>query len=65
MSVTELEKAIARLPEKDFSILAKWFEEYRADKWDRQIEADAASGKLDQLLKKADEAIDAGLSTPL
>ena len=65
MSVIELEKAIASLPEEEFSKLAKWFEEYMADKWDRQIEEDAKTGKLDTLLKQVGAEIDAGLSKPL
>lgn len=65
MSVLELEQAIAQLPAEDLSRLAQWFEEFMADEWDRQIERDAAAGKLDHLVRKADEAIDAGQFTPL
>ena len=65
MSVIELEKAIADLPREQLSQFAKWFQEYMADEWDRQIEKDAAAGKLDHILKKVDEDIAAGRSKPL
>jgi hypothetical protein len=42
-----------------------WFEEFLADQWDRQIEADAAAGKLDHLAKKADEDFEADRCTEL
>jgi hypothetical protein len=65
MSLIELEQAIAGLPEKEFSKLAEWFEEYLAEKWDRQIEADAKSGRLDHLAKKADDAFEKDECIPL
>ncbi|HEY0265534.1 MAG TPA: hypothetical protein VGC16_02205 [Rhizomicrobium sp.] len=54
MSVEELEKAIAELPPEKLAQLRAWFEQFAADEWDRQIEADIKAGKLDAL---ADEAI--------
>jgi hypothetical protein len=65
MSVTELETAIAGLSKQERSQLAKWFQEYMADEWDRQIEEDVKAGRLDHLLKQVDGDIDAGLSKPL
>jgi hypothetical protein len=57
MSVIELEQAISRF--------AEWFEEFRADEWDKQIERDVAAGKLDHIIRKVDEAIAAGHCKPL
>ena len=65
MSVQELEAEVARLSADDMRKFAQWFEEFRADAWDRQIEADIASGKLDHLAKKADQDFESGRCTPL
>ena len=65
MNVLELEQAIRQLPAEELSQFSKWFEEFMADEWDKQIERDVAAGKLDHLLKKADEDFEAGLSKPL
>lgn len=65
MSVQELEQAISQLPAEELSRFAEWFEEFMADEWDKQIERDVASGKFDKIIRKVDEDIDAGRSTPL
>ncbi|MEM8559021.1 MAG: hypothetical protein AAGG50_14465 [Bacteroidota bacterium] len=65
MSVQELEAAIAKLPPDQLAALAEWFDEYRADEWDRQIEADAKAGRLDALVAEAQEDIAAGRIRPL
>jgi hypothetical protein len=54
--IEELEMAITSLPEEDYSQLRRWFLERDWEKWDREIEADAESGKLDFLLQEAAEA---------
>ena len=48
-SVVEIEQAIVELSPKDFVELGQWFDEQRNRKWDRQIQEDASSGKLDSL----------------
>ena len=65
MSVEELESAIARLTPDEFSRLAAWFAEYDAERWDRQIEADQRSGRLDQAIQRVRDDIAAGRSKPL
>ena len=60
MSVQEIETAITQLPTPELSQLAAWFEEYQADLWDRQIEADARAGRLDNLGAQADQEFEAG-----
>ena len=52
LNVNEIKKAIESLPEKDFIQLRQWFSEKDWKKWDRQIEADVAAGKLDFLVKE-------------
>jgi hypothetical protein len=65
MSVVELEQAVSSLPPRDFVEFSKWFEEFAADQWDKQIESDVAAGKLDHLASKADDAYNAGHCTAL
>jgi hypothetical protein len=42
----EVELAIKQLPEGEIRDLAKWLQDYLDEMWDRQIEADLASGKV-------------------
>lgn len=65
MSVPELEESVAHLSRDELSAFAKWFEEYLADEWDRQIEEDARAGRLEAAMRKADEDFEAGRCTPL
>ena len=65
MSVHELESEVTRLSKPDLAAFVQWFEDFIADSWDKQIEADAASGKLDHLAKQADAQFEAGRCTPL
>ena len=65
MSVQELEAAVAKLKPDDLARFAAWFEDFQADEWDRQIEADAEAGKLDGLLAEAEADIAAGRVRPL
>ena len=53
----EIEAAIKQLPEGDVRKLASWLQTYVNEKWDRQIESDFASGKLDALIAKAEADI--------
>ena len=45
--------------------MLRWLEQYKEDDWDRQISADAASGKLDFLAKEASQAKQYGKLKPL
>ena len=65
MGVKEIELAITQLPTEDLAELAAWFAEYTAAMWDKQIEHDLETGRLDALLKEVDEEYEAGLSKPL
>ncbi len=60
MSVQQLETAVVKLNENELSRFGKWFDEYRAEAWDRQIERDAKSGRLDALISEAQADIAAG-----
>ena len=54
--IEELEMAVSSLPEEDYSQFRQWFLQRDWEAWDRQIEADAKSGKLDFLAQEASEA---------
>ncbi len=65
MGIKEIEKAITQLPAEDLDRLLGWLEDYHAQMWDRQIEEDLESGRLDVVLAEADREYGAGLSRPL
>ncbi|MEM9352184.1 MAG: hypothetical protein AAGA92_04150 [Planctomycetota bacterium] len=65
MSIQELEDAIRQLSQEEFAQLAHWIDEYRAEQWDREIEADAGSGRLDEAAQRADADFDSGRCKPL
>ena len=48
-TVTEIEHAIQKLTPKEIKAVADWLQEFREEVWDRQIEADAKTGRLDKL----------------
>ena len=61
----QIEKFVRDLPPEEFDTFARWFEELIADRWDRRIERDSASGKLDALADAALAAFRKGDSRPL
>ena len=56
MHIEQLQKEIDILSDEEFMKLRRWFAEKDWERWDRQVEADAESGKLDFLLKEAEVA---------
>ena len=48
-----LEEQIKALSPEELAELRAWFVERDAEHWDRQIERDAASGKLDEPFEKS------------
>ncbi len=65
MSLEEFESEVTRLSKPDLAAFSQWFEEFAANLWDKQIETDIASGKLNHRGRQADEHFDAGRCTPL
>jgi hypothetical protein len=61
----EIERQIAELDATETKALREWFERRDSEVWDRQIEADAKSGKLDRLAERALEDHRSGRSTEL
>jgi hypothetical protein len=56
-TLLEIEAAIKQLPESDVRKLAAWLQTYLDETWDRQIEEDLTSGKLDNLIAQAEADI--------
>ena len=65
MSIQEIENAVAKLSPEELSVFLGWFEEFVADQWDRQIERDAAAGRLNEVLERAKKHRKAGHCTQL
>jgi hypothetical protein len=65
MDIKEIESAIAQLPSSELAELAKWFEEFHAQVWDEQLEQDVKAGRLDGLLKQAEQDFEQGQCEPL
>lgn len=65
MDVKEIESAIARLPPSELAELARWFEEFQARAWDERLEQDVKAGRLDSLLKEAEQDFEQGRCEPL
>ncbi len=60
-----IEAEIQKLSPEDFAELKEWVLEEDWKQWDRQIEEDAASGRLDSLFSRGLEAHQAGKSKVL
>jgi hypothetical protein len=52
-NVKAVEKAIEALPPAELAEFRRWFAEYDSAAWDKQLELDATSGKLDSLEAEA------------
>lgn len=52
-TVEEIRLAVKRLPRKDLARFRRWFAEYDAAVWDRQLAEDAAAGRLDAVAGRA------------
>ncbi len=52
-NVKSIEKAVESLPPSELAEFRRWFAEFDAAAWDKQIEQDAAAGKLDGLATEA------------
>lgn len=64
-TVAEIENALQALPLAEARKVAGWLQQYLDEKWDRQIDADIAAGKLDRLAEEAVGDYRAGRVKPL
>ena len=60
--VEAIEEEIQRLSRTEFTELRDWILEKDWERWDQQVEEDAAAGRLDKLFEKALAAHRAGES---
>ena len=63
--IKEIQQRIRRLSRSELTAFRDWFLNYDAEAWDRQIERDAAAGRLDELADEARAAHEAGRTKPL
>ena len=63
--IKSIEKEVRELTDTELAAFRKWFLEFDAEAWDRQIERDSASGRLKDLAKKSLADHENGNSTPL
>lgn len=52
-AVKEIQAAIQSLSSDDFAYLREWIIELDWERWDKEIEADYSSGKLDFMIEEA------------
>lgn len=64
-TVEKLEEEVRALSPEELVQFRAWFLEFEWAAWDRQIERDAAAGKLDALGDKALRDHSLGLTRPL
>ena len=60
-----IEKEVSQLSLSELSAFREWFFEFDAEAWDKQIECDSQSGKLDSLAANALKDFQSGKSTEL
>jgi len=65
IAVEEIEKVVAELPPKQLKRFRSWYEKFDSDAWDKQIEEDIASGKLNTLAEAAIADHEAGKTRKL
>jgi len=65
MTVEQLQSEIEKFPPAEFRKLADWITERDHERWDRQLERDAASDHLDALANEALRDHAAGRTRPL
>ena len=59
-TVKAIEKAVSELPPEKLSIFRSWFARFDAVLWDKQMEEDAKTGRMDAILVKVCESYKKG-----
>ena len=52
-TIPEIENAVRRLSPSQLSKFRKWFQDFDAENWDRELETDVRALRLDALAKEA------------
>ena len=63
--IQRLEQEIKELTPRELAAFRKWFQEYDATEWDKQIDEDARAGKFDNLAERALADHQAGRTTEM
>jgi hypothetical protein len=63
--VDNFEGQVKQLSCDELQVFREWFVQFDAEAWDRQFEADAQHGKLDELAERALRDYKAGRATEL
>lgn len=63
--VEQIEREIQELTPTELGAFRRWYLEFDAQAWDRQIEEDARSGKLDSVAARALKAFESGSCSEL
>ena len=58
-NLSEIEAAIKELSTVEARKLASWLNQYLDDAWDRQMQTDLTTGKLDKFITKVESDIEA------
>lgn len=61
--MAEITGAVRRLPKRQLARFRKWFAEFDAAAWDRELDEDVAAGRLDDLAREAMRDHRAGRTT--
>ncbi len=64
-TLQEIEKAVQDLSPDELAVFRMWFMEYDQALWDKQLEGDVASGRLDSLAAEALEDLRNGRCSDL
>jgi hypothetical protein len=54
--IDEIKAEIERLPSEQFAEIFRWLSEKDWERWDKEIEADSKTGRLDFLAREAHDA---------
>lgn len=60
MSLAEIKEAVSKLSREQLAAFGKWFAEFDWKRWDKEIEEDVATGRLDAIVREVDEDVRAG-----
>ncbi len=62
-TVAEIKEAIAKLSPREYcELMADLYPRLPDDEWDKQMKADAAAGKFDEMNRRAEAEHEAGLT---
>lgn len=60
MSITEIQTAVSQLSQDELAEFIEWLDEFQESQWDKQIQEDLEAGRLEPLIKQAEQAFSDG-----